>query len=91
VKFVERYLSSEHRDDWPGGCTAASVRCDAAVMILPFITDRGVIGETERELFRILRFFSSQVPSDWFGYIEFHCDYLFDSLVSHDPQQRGGK
>jgi hypothetical protein len=25
----------------------------AAVMILPFITDRGVIGETERELFRI--------------------------------------
>jgi hypothetical protein len=44
----------------------------AAVMILPFVNDRAVIGETERELFRILRFFSSQVRSDWFGYIEFH-------------------
>ncbi len=44
----------------------------AAVIILPFITDRAVIGETERELFRILRFFSSQVRSDWFGHIESH-------------------
>jgi TetR/AcrR family transcriptional repressor of nem operon len=30
VKFVERYLSSEHRDDRAGGCTIASLACDAA-------------------------------------------------------------
>jgi hypothetical protein len=48
----------------------------AAMMILLFITDRAVISETERELCRILRFFSSQVRSDWFGYIEFHWDYF---------------
>ena len=61
----------------------------AAVMILPFITDRAVIGETERELFRILRFFSSQVRSDWFGYIEFHWDYFvrFPSPSFAHPEQ----
>jgi hypothetical protein len=42
----------------------------------PFIADRAVIGETESELFHILRFLSIQVPSDWFGYIEFHWDYF---------------
>jgi len=30
AKFVERYLSSEHRDDRAGGCTIASLACDAA-------------------------------------------------------------
>ena len=30
AKFVERYLSSEHRDDRVGGCTIASLACDAA-------------------------------------------------------------
>jgi TetR/AcrR family transcriptional regulator, transcriptional repressor for nem operon len=30
AKFVERYLSSEHRDDRAGGCTVASLACDAA-------------------------------------------------------------
>ena len=29
MKFVERYLSSEHRDDWPGGCTVAPLACAA--------------------------------------------------------------
>ena len=29
-KFVESYLSSEHRDDRAGGCTLASLACDAA-------------------------------------------------------------
>jgi TetR/AcrR family transcriptional repressor of nem operon len=30
AKFVERYLSPEHRDDRAGGCTIASLACDAA-------------------------------------------------------------
>jgi len=30
AKFVERYLSSEHRDDRAGGCTIASLAGDAA-------------------------------------------------------------
>jgi TetR/AcrR family transcriptional repressor of nem operon len=30
AKFVERYLSSEHRDDRAGGCTVASLASDAA-------------------------------------------------------------
>ena len=30
AKFVARYLSSEHRDDRAGGCTVASLACDAA-------------------------------------------------------------
>ena len=30
ANFVERYLSSEHRDDRAGGCTIASLACDAA-------------------------------------------------------------
>ena len=30
AKFVESYLSSEHRDDRAGGCTLASLACDAA-------------------------------------------------------------
>jgi len=30
AKFVGRYLSSEHRDDRAGGCTVASLACDAA-------------------------------------------------------------
>jgi TetR/AcrR family transcriptional repressor of nem operon len=30
AKFVERYLSSEHRDDRAGGCTIASLASDAA-------------------------------------------------------------
>lgn len=30
AKFVEGYLSSEHRDDRAGGCTIASLACDAA-------------------------------------------------------------
>jgi TetR/AcrR family transcriptional regulator, transcriptional repressor for nem operon len=29
-KFVESYLSPEHRDDRAGGCTIASLACDAA-------------------------------------------------------------
>src|SRR5262249_55195954 len=30
ANFVEGYLSSEHRDDRAGGCTIASLACDAA-------------------------------------------------------------
>jgi TetR/AcrR family transcriptional repressor of nem operon len=30
AKFVESYLSPEHRDDRAGGCTIASLACDAA-------------------------------------------------------------
>jgi TetR/AcrR family transcriptional regulator, transcriptional repressor for nem operon len=30
AKFVKSYLSSEHRDDRAGGCTIASLACDAA-------------------------------------------------------------
>ena len=30
ANYIERYLSSEHRDDRAGGCTIASLACDAA-------------------------------------------------------------
>jgi TetR/AcrR family transcriptional repressor of nem operon len=62
AKFVQSYLSPEHRDDRAGGCTIASLACDAARGDLEI--QAGFASGIEEQLNIIASYFAKGDPKD---------------------------